>query len=268
MNVDYMGMEPQGKATDEEMEKFEKAKNMAAQQAKDTAPDQRKAVGLEGNNSVEGDIYNKNGMHIGNDGKVDNKVYVANTTNNTQLTTEQALASTTSGYLMTELNLREGTPTVDNLPINHDEFLQFAGNVYKEAKDQKITEKENVASAIVNRKDTHSLGGTWTKTLDSIMSSKDSHAAKMDPNRVNPNRTDVLSGTSIKLTKIKTGNYQDFMNSSSSNRTSKMLDAISATISGLTLGDRVGGSNEWRGRGSYNAFGKEGQSTKNYKKYP
>jgi len=45
-------MEPQGKATDEEMEKFEKAKNMAAQQAKDTAPDQRKAVGLEGNNSA------------------------------------------------------------------------------------------------------------------------------------------------------------------------------------------------------------------------
>ena len=40
-------MEPQGKATDEEMEKFEKAKKMAAQQAKDTAPEQRKAVGLE-----------------------------------------------------------------------------------------------------------------------------------------------------------------------------------------------------------------------------
>ena len=47
MNVDYMGMEPQGKATDEEMEKFEKAKKMAGQQAKDTAPEQRKAVGLE-----------------------------------------------------------------------------------------------------------------------------------------------------------------------------------------------------------------------------
>jgi len=47
MNVDYMGMEPQGKATDEEMEKFEKAKKMAAQQAKDTGPEQRKAVGLE-----------------------------------------------------------------------------------------------------------------------------------------------------------------------------------------------------------------------------
>ena len=53
MNVDYMGMEPQGKATDEEMEKFEKAKKMAAQQAKDTGPEQRKAVGLEGNNSSD-----------------------------------------------------------------------------------------------------------------------------------------------------------------------------------------------------------------------
>ncbi len=45
-----MGMEPQGKATDEEMEKFEKAKKMAAQQAKDTAPEQRKAVGLSRGN--------------------------------------------------------------------------------------------------------------------------------------------------------------------------------------------------------------------------
>ena len=59
---------------------------------------------------------------------------------------------------------------------------------------QKInySEKEKVGSAINNRKDGHSLGGTWTETLDRIMSSKDSHAAKMDPSRVSPNSTDVL----------------------------------------------------------------------------
>jgi RHS repeat-associated protein len=40
-----------------------------------------------------GDIYNQNGTHIGNDGIADNRVYVANTTSEQQLTQEQSKTS-------------------------------------------------------------------------------------------------------------------------------------------------------------------------------
>jgi RHS repeat-associated protein len=40
---------------------------------------------------VTGDIYNKTGSHIGNDGQKDNRVYVANTTSDNQLTQNTAL---------------------------------------------------------------------------------------------------------------------------------------------------------------------------------
>jgi muramidase (phage lysozyme) len=44
--------------------------------------------------SVEGDIYNKKGVHIGNDGKADNKVYLKLTTDDTQMSQSDALAAT------------------------------------------------------------------------------------------------------------------------------------------------------------------------------
>ncbi len=207
----------------------------------------------------DGDIYNLNGEHIGNDGIDDNKVYVKVTTDNTQMTQKEALtatnmASTTTGVSST-IDITGGTG------ITHDEFVQFAANVYNEAKDISYSEKEKVASAINNRKDGHSLGGTWTETLDRIMSSKDSHSAKMDPSRVAPNNTDVLPGTtSVLLRNIRTGNYQDFINASNTDRgsNSNMRNSVKATINGLLGSDKVNRATEWRGRGTHNKFGKEG----------
>jgi hypothetical protein len=206
-----------------------------------------------------GDIYNLKGVHIGNDGKVDNKVYFKLTTDDSQMTQQEALnatdmASTTTGVSSTiDITSSKG--------ITHDEFVQFAANVYNEAKDISYTEKEKVASAINNRKDGHSLGGTWTETLDRSMSSKDSHSAKMDPSRVAPNNTDVLPGTtSVLLRNIRTSNYQDFINASNTYRSSNsnMRNSVKATINGLLGSDKVNKATEWRGRGTHNKFGKEG----------
>ncbi|MBK8850910.1 MAG: glycoside hydrolase family protein [Saprospiraceae bacterium] len=45
---------------------------------------------------VEGDIYNRNGVNIGNDGKQDQKVFLLNTDSDKQLTQAQALEMTTT----------------------------------------------------------------------------------------------------------------------------------------------------------------------------
>jgi len=47
-------------------------------------------------NGVEGDIYNNKGVHIGNDGKDDQKVFLLNTTSETQLSQQQSLDMTTN----------------------------------------------------------------------------------------------------------------------------------------------------------------------------
>jgi RHS repeat-associated protein len=69
-----------------------------------------------------GDLYNLNGQHIGNDGNDDNKVYLANTQSDQQLDQEQTQASIESGLLVTELDVRNGTPSVDLVPIGNDEL--------------------------------------------------------------------------------------------------------------------------------------------------
>ena len=93
------------------------------------------------------------------------------------------------------------------------------------------------------------------------MRSKDSHSAKMDPSRVAPNNTDVLPGTtSVLLRNIRTGNYQDFINASNTDRgsNSNMRNSVKATINGLLGSDKVNKATEWRGRRTHNKFGKEG----------
>lgn len=58
--------------------------------------------------SVEGDIYNKNGVHIGNDGKADQKVFLLNTSSDKQLTQQQSLEMTT-----TVSNIQSANPCVN-----------------------------------------------------------------------------------------------------------------------------------------------------------
>jgi len=203
--------------------------------------------------SVFGDIYNRNGTHIGNDGVDDNKVYVKSTTDDTQLTQEQAAQQTAQAgiYLVPE----PVTDLTATTGITHEEFQQFGANVYNEAPHETFEEKEKVASAIVNRKETHSLGGTWEKTLDRIMFAKDNHDYKMSSERANPQEGEIAKGTtSVSMTNVGTENYQSFYNTSPTDRNNDagMKDATKATINGLTGPDKVKGANEWRGRGQGN----------------
>lgn len=78
--------------------------------------------------SVEDDIYNTNGVHIGIDGKTDKKVYVKLTTDNTQMSEKDALATTSMASTTTGVS-----STIDitrNTGITHDEFVQYSTNVY------------------------------------------------------------------------------------------------------------------------------------------
>ncbi len=192
-----------------------------------------------------GDLYNSNGTHIGNDGLDDNKVYHVKTTDDSQLSTEQARVLT--GY----------EPVLDDvelLDITHEEFQQFAANVYNEAPHESSEERDKVASAIVNRKETHSLGGSWEKTLDRVMFAKDSHEKKMSAERANPEAGAKIEGTKIDAKNVKTENYQEYYNATPTERNgnARMKDATRATISGLTQPDKVSGANEWRGKGQGN----------------
>ena len=57
----------------------------------------------------DGDIYNLNGEHIGNDKKDDNKVYLYHTTDNSQMTSERAAELTSGGGMGPNLPLTDVT---------------------------------------------------------------------------------------------------------------------------------------------------------------
>ena len=207
---------------------------------------------------VEGDIYNNKGVHIGNDGKVDDKVYVKLTTDDTQMSQTDALAATTMASTTTGVS-----STIDitgNTGITHSEFVQYAANVNNEAPYESQDEKDKVGSAINNRKETSTQGGTWQRTLDRIMFSSDTHEKKMQPDRANPKSGNV-PGTKIPMSNVGTENYQNFINASTSERnaSSSMTGSTKAAINGLIGPDKVKGANMWYGlgQGNGNHFYKE-----------
>lgn len=211
--------------------------------------------------SVEGDIYNTNGVHIGNDGKTDNKVYVKLTTDNTQMSEKDALAttsmaSTTTGVSST-IDITSGTG------ISHDEFEQFAANVHNEVPHETQDEKDKLGSAINNRKETSTQGGSWKRTLNRIMFGSDSHEKKMQPDRANP-KSGMIPGTKLSMSKVGTADYQNFMNSTTAERNanSSMTSSIKGAINGLIGADKVNGVNMWYGLGQGNGsqFYKEKKS--------
>lgn len=199
--------------------------------------------------SVEGDLYNNNGVHIGNDGIDDDKVYVKDTDNNNQLSQEETLAETQQAGIM--VIPEPVTDLTGETGITHTEFEQFGANVYNEAPYESSAERDRVASAINNRKETSSQGGTWERTLDKIMFNKDNHDSKMSPQRAKPKKGAKISGTNIKAKNVKTDNYQDYHNATPEQRNNNtgMRDATRATISGLRGPDKANGANSWRGRG-------------------
>ena len=94
-----------------------------------------------------GDIYNLNGVHIGNDGVEDNKVYVAKTTDDTQLTQEE------SANVISRANLElygQSVSSVVQLSVTHDQFRDLAGTLYAEGSNT-WEESAAIYSVIENR---------------------------------------------------------------------------------------------------------------------
>lgn len=115
----------------------------------------------------DGDIYNLNGVHIGNDGNVDNKVYLKRTTDNSQLSTEESKQHTDianeAPCVSNTVNLTETTG------ITHEEFQLLAATAYGESgTSNNYKEIYGIASAIINNNEARGENSSLSKTILSI----------------------------------------------------------------------------------------------------
>ena len=116
---------------------------------------------------IEGDIYNLKGKHIGNDGINDNKVYVKRTTDNSQLSTDEAKQHT---------DIANEAPCVSNTinltattGITHEEFQLLAATAYGESgTSNNYKEIYGIASAIINNNVARGENSSLSKTIFSI----------------------------------------------------------------------------------------------------
>jgi len=103
--------------------------------------------------SVKGDIYNKNGVHIGNDGRTDDRVFVANTQSERKLTEDESLGLTLVHDFVAAFGRIEGGAGLTELPVSHSQFKEIAGTIYAEGTPWKLTFEEaaGIYSVMRNR---------------------------------------------------------------------------------------------------------------------
>jgi hypothetical protein len=117
--------------------------------------------------SVDGDIYNLNGTHIGNDGKDDGQVYLLKTRSDNQLSTELSGFVTKSANL--NLNFLPSTNVTAETGLTHDELQLLAGAAYGESGTDNVKEElYGIASAIVNHNNARGDGASLTGTINDI----------------------------------------------------------------------------------------------------
>ncbi|MBN8687565.1 MAG: hypothetical protein J0M10_11110 [Chitinophagales bacterium] len=167
-----------------------------------------------------GDLYNLNGALIGNDGIDDDKAYVVNTKDNSQLTQEQALVATTLSKVMpgAELGIRE-------LSVSNSDLLKLAAVTYAEASEKanNTEEKMGIASASMNNYNARGGKQTLSKTLSEISN------ATFDGN-------------------VRYGDFNNATNEER-NRNSEMTTSVSAAINAVSGGkDYSNGATGWDGR--------------------
>ena len=206
----------------------------------------------------DGDIYNLNGMHIGNDGVVDNKVYLKRTTDDSQLSTSEAKQHTDianeAPCVSNTINLTETTG------ITHEEFVQYAANVYNETIGMNANEKQKVASAMENRLEDYN--GSFKKMLDKLMFNSDNHYKKMTELDRKPNNTTdypPADKNDFSYGNVSTQNYRKFYNSSTvvRNNDYEMVGSVKATLIQLsTHKDIINNKKHWSGDGIKHTFRK------------
>ncbi|HTD99294.1 MAG TPA: RHS repeat-associated core domain-containing protein, partial [Mucilaginibacter sp.] len=184
-----------------------------------------------------GDIYNQNGTHVGNDGKDDNKAYVAKTTDDTQLSQEQSLNYTTTANVIpasqqTDLTAYGiGIPVVQQLSVSNSDLVKLAGVAYAEsdAKSNNHDEKYGIASASVNNY----------------------NAESKDKRSGNPSFSDVLSKISNATFdgNVRYGNLVNCTTPDGRNSNPAMTTAMGAAVNATSGGrDYSNGATGWDGR--------------------
>ncbi|PLK42106.1 RHS repeat domain-containing protein [Emticicia sp. TH156] len=172
-----------------------------------------------------GDIYNQNGTHIGSDGEIDDRVYVANTTSNTQLSQQQSKNLIAIHDFASTWGNKEIGSGLTELKEGHKAFQKLAAVTYAESSERLNSqeEKNGIASASVNNNNARGPNASLSKTLGEISN------ATFDGN----------------------ANYSDYMDSSPSERNSnsQMTASNKAAINALTGGkDYSNGAIGWDGR--------------------
>jgi len=187
---------------------------------------------------LDGDIYNLNGVYIGNDGKDDNKVYLLHTTDDREFTEVQSIIHTTVATILDNPYI---TDLTEETGVTHSEFQQLAAFAYNETYDNNTIDKYRVANTVVNRQE--EAGGTLQKTIDGLRYNNDSHEARMD-------NVQKLSGTA-------TNAYAKFMNTSlgERNNNTAMKNSNAAALNAVspkgvdytTSLDGKSTATQWRG---------------------
>jgi RHS repeat-associated protein len=174
---------------------------------------------------MPGDIYNQNGTHIGNDEQDDNRVYVANTTSDIQLSKEQSKYLVSIHEFAATWGKKDGGGGLTELKVGHDTFQKLAAVVYAESSERVSSqeEKNGIASASVNNNNARGSNASLDNTLSEISN------ATFDGN----------------------ARYSAFTTSSPSERNtnSEMTSSNKAAINALTGGrDYSNGATGWDGR--------------------
>jgi RHS repeat-associated protein len=131
---------------------------------------------------LPGDIYNQSGTHIGNDGQDDNRVYVANTTSNTQLSQDQSKNLVTVHDFVGTWGNKEGGGGLTEVKTG-DNINVLSRIIYAEAAGENNASKEAVGDVMKNRVDSG-------KYPDSYQDVAEQHSAKgtYQFSSANPNR--------------------------------------------------------------------------------
>lgn len=182
----------------------------------------------------DGDIYNLNGVHIGNDGIVDNKVYLKRTKDNAQLSTEESKQLTdianeapcvsntvnltdATGITNDELNMNSTLATIREVegygtPLAYN--AQFGNNSFNGFSDHPREDKSRWGY-------TSSAAGAY----QFLESTWDRHAKKLGLKDFSPANQDKAAVAEIGLVKgatslIHQGKYQAALNKLSGKWTS------------------------------------------------
>jgi hypothetical protein len=118
-------------------------------------------------NGTEGDIYSRTGVHLGTDGRDDNRVFISD--GNEQLTEDQAsFLIDGHDFLGTWGNVQNGAGLTE-LFVGHDAFQLLAAIAYGEGSTaNNSNEMYGIASAVVNNNNVRGANANLSNTITEI----------------------------------------------------------------------------------------------------